>query len=418
MRTAIGRIYHFYAGVFHEWPPLLLVNFTVFLAEIAYFMTFGTLPLYLTGTLHAPTAAVGFVFAAFAIVETASKTPCGVISDRWGRMRMILLGLVLCICAPLLMARLGRWEPFLPVRILDGLGLAAVWPTLIVLITLRVKSRNSATALSTFNLAYIAGMGLGWMGGLEIGQITGDNQHVFYYSAIMYALALVSAVALLLADKRWRRSQVAEEHVVPAPILAGLRELARTQPCILHMLWIFVLVQVGTTMLAPILPLYARDDLGLSQHGMVQLLLLPVIIIAALAVPLGRLADWAGRDRAVLWGLAIGGVAMLGVPFFHEPWQKQAAIALLGCCYAAAGPAWLALTGDMAPTALRGTVIGAMNTAQGVGFVLGPILGTILYEHTSVRAPFVAAAILVIAAAIAVGFLVKDPGRKAGVCLR
>jgi len=412
MRTAIGRIYHFYAGVFHEWPALFLVNSTVFFTEVAYFMVFATLPLYLTGQLHAPAKAAGLVFSAFAIAETLGKTPAGVISDRWGRLRVVLIGLVLCAIAPVLMGVAPRWELFVFLRVFDGLGMAAVWPILLALIGVRVASGSRATALSTFNFAYMAGMGLGWIAGLEVGEWLGggDNRQVFFISAAIFFVAILSVGVLSLVE---RGRRIAERASVdkPPPLWEGLKEVARSRHVLLHMLWIFALLQLAITMLAPVVTLYARDVLKMNQHDMVKLLLVPVIVMAALAIPLGRLADKIGRARAAQLGIAVAGLALLGVPLLAEPWQKQAMMALLGGCYAITAPAWLALTSELAPTGMQGAAMGAMNTAQGLGFCAGPLVGTALYDIQA-DAPFVGSAVVLLVAALAALLLVKAPKQK------
>jgi MFS family permease len=44
-------------------------------------------------------------------------------------------------------------------------------------------------------------------------------------------------------------------------------------------------------------------------------------------------------------------------------------------------PTWLALVSDMAAPRVRGTVIGALGTAQGVGAVMGTYLSSHLYTN-------------------------------------
>ncbi len=44
------------------------------------------------------------------------------------------------------------WELFIPLRVLDGLAVAAVWPAVMALISERVRPRDKAMALAALDL--------------------------------------------------------------------------------------------------------------------------------------------------------------------------------------------------------------------------------------------------------------------------
>ena len=54
-----------------------------------------------------------------------------------------------------------------------------------------------------------------------------------------------------------------------------------------------------------------------------------------------------------------------------------------------ASPAEDALVADLAPAALRGSVMGAKEAAAGVGAALGPLAGGYVYEYWSQELAFV-----------------------------
>ena len=95
MKNSLIRVCETYGSVFRQWPALGLIMLTVFLAELAYAIIVPTLPLHLKNELSAPVVGIGLVFAAFALVETLFKTPAGAVRDRHGRLRLILIGLLL-----------------------------------------------------------------------------------------------------------------------------------------------------------------------------------------------------------------------------------------------------------------------------------------------------------------------------------
>lgn len=418
MKNPLSRLWQSYGSIFRQWPTLGLVMVTVFLAELAYAIIIPTLPLHLKNEMNAPVVGIGLVFATFALVETLFKTPAGAVSDRHGRLRIILLGLLLGTISPLLMTVVRLWELFIPLRVLDGMAVAAVWPAMMALISERVRPQDKATALAAFNLAWISGVGLGPAVGLEIGHRFGSNIYAFYASSVLLFCAALLALAIWWTNREPRlhpSSQNPDEAPnaatpsQPRSWLTRLRQLRDRRPVLLHMLWILALIQVGLTILLPVLPLYAQTVLGMTQHQMSQAFLGPIIVVAALALPLGRLSDRIGRDRAIHLALPLAAVALLVIPSVQQIWMLIAMAAVIGICFDLATPSWLALTSQLAPAHRQGLALGAMNTAQGLGFIIGPVLGAALYGYVSVTAPFWAAGLILGAAAAAAILLVRAP---------
>ena len=77
--------------------------------------------------------------------------------------------------------------------------------------------------------------------------------------------------------------------------------------------------------------------------------------------------------------------------------KASAAVLLLGGSYAVSSPAWLALMSETAPPGRTGLIMGASETAQGAGLVIGPVLGGSFYDRLGPAMPFVASAVLLTA---------------------
>ncbi len=427
MKRSLLSLVNTYSVVFRHWPPLVLLLAGTLLAQMAYAIITPTLPLFLrSGRLDTPISAIGLIFAAYAITETLFKAPAGAAGDKWGRTRIAVLGLLLGTVSPILMTMAWRWEFFLPLRAVDGLGVALVWPTVMALIGEKVPARDRAQAMSAFNLPYLGGLVLGMSGGLQIGHMTGDNRYAFYTSSVLLVCAALCMVGMAVWDVRrggkWgpaaRPAPVALPEGETGDLLSRtwwhkLVELRRRQATLLHMLWIFVFVQMAASLLVPILTLYARDWLHLSQAEMVKLFVVPGLLTALAAIPLGRLADKTGRPRAIRVGLVLGAVGLCLMAVVQaQAWLVAGLMTLLGISYVLVMPAWMALTSELAPAGRQGLALGAMNTAQGIGFVVASVLGALLYERVGPTAPFYTGGALLAMGAVLCTFLVK--GKQAG----
>lgn len=422
MRSTLRSLWRTYGIVFHHWPPLVLLLAATLLAQTAYAIITPTLPLFLrSNRLDTPVLAIGLIFAAYAVAETLFKAPAGAAGDKWGRSRVAILGLLLGTISPVLMTLVRNWELFIPLRALDGLGVALVWPTVMALIGEKVPAEDRAQAMSAFNLPYLGGLVLGMSAGLQIGHVTGDNRYAFYTSSLLLLAGALCVTAMAYWDRRrgGRWGPPARPAVVPGgPGAVGevlnrswwhrVGELRRRQATLLHMLWIFALIQMAASLLVPVLTLYARDWLHLTQAEMIKLFVVPGLATALLAMPLGRMSDRLGRERAIRAGLGLGALGLGLVPVADEaPWLVTGVMTLLGIAYVLVIPAWMALTSELAPRERQGLALGAMNTAQGLGFVAASVLGAALYRYLGPTAPFYAGAALLAGCAVASVFLVK-----------
>src|SRR5437879_4160695 len=180
------------------------------------------------------------------------------------------------------------------------------------------------------------------------------------------------------------------------------------------MLLVAFVQMIGVGLLAPILVIYAHDIVRLSDRWIGSLFLVMVLAVALASIPGGRLADRAGRSRAVVWGMALASVGMWLLPLAGRGNFLVLGVAamLLGGSYAVSSPAWLALMSETAPRGSTGMAMGASETAQGAGLIIGPLLGGFLYDRVGPQAPFVASAVL-LTAGTWLAFLVLGRNRPA-----
>jgi MFS family permease len=162
---------------------------------------------------------------------------------------------------------------------------------------------------------------------------------------------------------------------------------------LLAALYVVAFVQMlGAGLLVPIAAIYARQVVGLSEHAIGIVFLVLVLAVAAATIPAGRAADRLGKARMVLLGMVLGTAGMWAMPLATRLWELAGAAVLLGASYAASAPAWLALVSELAPPDRLGLAVGASETAQALGLVIGPLLGGLLWDVAGPQAPFVASA--------------------------
>ena len=384
------------------------------IAQLGFATVIPLLPLHLTERLGASVRLVGVVVATVALVETFFKTAWGGVSDRFGPRPVMIAGCVLSSIAPLVMSVLTVPILFVPLRLLDGLGSAALLPAAAAAIATATTPRQRTSGMALLNMFFLIGLGLGPVLGLFVAGAAGDFRAGFYLASALLAAAGALAV---LTFPRSRPREEPDAHIGYHTSLhpARLRAVVlgfRLSPQ-LASLYLSAFVQMfGVGLLVPIAAIYARRVLGLSEQAIGIVLFALVMAVAVASLPAGRLADRVGKMRLIVVGMVPGTIGMWLIPFSGRFWLLIFAGALLGVSYALWAPAWLALVSELAPPGNLGLAVGASETVQGLGLVLGPLLGGVLWDALGPRAPFIASAvILTLGTLIAARSLKVDPER-------
>jgi MFS family permease len=131
-----------------------------------------------------------------------------------------------------------------------------------------------------------------------------------------------------------------------------------------------------TTIAAP----YIAHSVGASLG---QLELIANAYLVALAVgllPAGRLADRIGRRRTFLLGVAVFGLASLGVALSHSVWELVVFRIVQGVAGALLQPAALALLRKAFPADKLGLPLGVWGGANALAIGLGPVIGGVIVQ--------------------------------------
>ncbi|KNB54157.1 MFS transporter [Streptomyces caatingaensis] len=125
-------------------------------------------------------------------------------------------------------------------------------------------------------------------------------------------------------------------------------------------------------------PVIGEEFSSASAAGLSWVLNGYTIVLAALLVPAGRLADTAGRRRSFLLGLALFGLASVGCGLAPGLSWLVAARIVQGVGAAVLVPTSLSLALPAFPAAGRATAVGAWTAISALAASGGPVLGGVL----------------------------------------
>jgi DHA1 family tetracycline resistance protein-like MFS transporter len=159
-----------------------------------------------------------------------------------------------------------------------------------------------------------------------------------------------------------------------------------------------------------IIPIFARrfEEMGGGVQAL-GLMIMAFALAQLLAAPImGSLADRHGRRPFIL--LALGSFAAANVGFLLASSVTAFTVvrALEGALSAGLYPAAMGVVADVAPEDERGRWIGVVMAGYGAGFILGPVVGGLLYDWLGYAAPFIASALMAGLAFVAAAILVPE----------
>jgi MFS transporter, DHA2 family, multidrug resistance protein len=151
-------------------------------------------------SLDASTGQLQWFVAAYTLVFAAALVPGGMLGDRYGRKKMLLVSLVVFGAASIACAVASSAAAFIAARALLGLGGALMLPTVLGLLPVLFEEKERARAIGAITAAVMLGYPIGpLLGGWMLTKF--DWSWVFLINLPVVALALV-AVTVLLPESR------------------------------------------------------------------------------------------------------------------------------------------------------------------------------------------------------------------------
>ncbi len=360
-------------------------------AEMAYgIVNFSAMPVYIKA-IQLPEQWIGGMAAAYLITEGILKSPFGLLGDRVGRKWLVLAGPALSTFTALLTPFVKNPYLLLLLRVIDGAGLAALWPSAFSLIGDYAAKEKQASAMSLFNISYMVGIAFGPAIGGGINDAAehlfhlseaASKQASFYVASVLFAATALTAFFMIPAAHHPHlppeaKAPEQELHAEGAISFRDFKKMLGRMPSLLALAFT-TFFGVGLIMAYAKLFIMERFELSESAYG--TLLIAPALAIGIASVPLGTLSDKIGKEKAIKIGMTLctaGFWTLLLLPY------RSALIVLgsvIGVGFVIAFPAMMAkVSGDCDPNQ-RGAALGAIGTAQGLGAIFGVTLSGFLYK--------------------------------------
>ena len=353
---------------------LLVVCTSTLLVMLGQGITAPTLPLF-AKTFGVSTAAVGLTLSVFAGARMLVNLPAGIAADRWGRRFLLVGGPLLAGAGGLLSATATSLETLLVWRFVAGVGSALYMTGAAIVVTDIATDANRGRLLAINQGALLLGVTLGPAIGGVLAALAG----------LRAPFVLVGVAALAAAV--WNYFRVPETvprdiaPARPADAPAAARGSGWGAALTLLLSVNFALVSLVTLSVffaragrQTLLPLFARDEIGLGEAGIGGVFALMALLNLLLVIPAGALFDRYGARAAIVPSAVVNALAFWLIGASSGALAFVAATVVLGLGSGILGPAPAAYAAAIVPPDRRGVAMGLFRTVGDVGFVIAPPL--------------------------------------------
>ncbi|WVN41676.1 MFS transporter [beta proteobacterium MWH-UniP1] len=342
---------------------------------------------------------IGIAVGVYGLTQALLQIPFGIASDRYGRRKVILVGLAVFALGSFVAALATSIEILAVGRALQGAGAISAAVTAFLADSTRDELRTRAMALIggtiglAFALSLIVAPALSAVMGME---------GLFWLTGLLVLAAMIPVV---------RMKEPARKKAMDASMDQAKKTVLSNGQLMRLNLGIFM-IHMTQTAIFVVIPL-ALIDMGtaLPEHWKIYL---PVVMLSFLAmIPPIFWAERTGHYKpAFLAAIGLMGTAIAGFAFVpHVIWIWAAVLFLFFTSFnllEAFLPSWVS---RVAPPEHRGLALGVYNTTQSLGLFTGGLLGGIMAKAFGETAVYLVCAATILVWGI-ISFGLKELGPR------
>lgn len=366
-----------------------MANFYIaaFLADLALGAVLLSLPLLLIYKFGATSLLLGLFGALGAFIYSSGVIATGRLSDRFNRRTILLFGCFLFILIYSTLPFLKHIGEVFFIYVFGAISMSMFWPTIQSWLSQGLDKENLVKSLTNFNVCWSAGLTLGF---LSAGFLFSLNQK----APFIFGVFLVAVVILLL----FKQPVFSEIRDKPARkvFLGTEKERPESARKFLGIAWCANFVSWYIVGLVRNLFPKLGSELGFSSSAIGFFVFLMFLAQTMVFFILGKTTRWHYRLLPIVLFQILAILALLVPVLTSTAAYFIFAMVFLGL---SSGMTYFSsLFYSLYGFIDKGKKSGIHEAFLGTGALFGPLIGGIVAHRFGIRAPYVAAALLLVAA--------------------
>ncbi len=375
---------------------------TVFAAMLGLGIIGPLMPIF-ASRLGATGIALGLVFSGFSLSRTITMPVVGYQSDKRGRKRFLIMGLILYSIISIGYLFTHNIVELIWLRLLHGMASAMVIPIAMAYAGELARKGREGEMMGTFSIATMTGLGVGPL----LGGVLTDW---FGESAAFVALTVLAAFAALLAFQFLPERNATHSKKQNGTFWENIQQVMKSRK-ILGVLWFRFVMTLARGTIISFFPLYAAAT-GQSLSSIGILLSTNMLLMSLFQKPFGSLSDRLGwRIPFILVGMVLAAVSLFLIPFAHSFQMLLLLNIVMGIGGALAFPAAVALVVEFGREIGMGSAMGYFNMALSTGMIFAPIFSGMVYDMWDINTIFYVNGSIILAG-IGVFYMLVHPLRR------
>jgi MFS family permease len=343
-------------------------------------------------------SAIGVAIAVYGLARFLVAMPAGQLADRAGRRGVLALGGLVTAAGNLLCAYAPTYVLFIGGRFVAGAGASLVLIGGTIVLADITTPANRGRTMAIYQGVFLFAVGVGPVPGGLLAERFGLAAPFLVYTIAGAAAAVVAWLAI--PETRAGHASGAAIAAAELPAFGTqLRLLTGRIGFVLATLVSFMGAVARTGALFNVIPVLARDRLGLSADRIGVGLAVASLVGLALIYPSGVLVDRFGRKLLIVPATLMSAASML--VFIVAPsygWFLTACV-VWSLATGVSGAAPAAYAADVSPPGMNAAAMSAFRMLSDAGYVLGPIALGLVADLFGADVALATAAVLLAAAA-------------------
>ena len=383
---------------------VILLGLVSFFADISSEMVYPLIPLYLSSRFGATPLLVGFIEGIAESLASLLKVFSGYLTDRTQKKKPIaFLGYSTGLIYKLALIFANSWIAILGARVIDRVGKGIRTTPRDVMVAESAQKDRTGTAFGVHKAMDMAGSALGILiAYFLVKNSLGNTNYPFIFLISMIPAGLSLVMFFFIKEQKHHQIKKRE------PFWKHFITLPKSLKWYLLVVFLFTLGNSSNTFL-----LLKAKNIGFSEANVIFLYFLYNISASLLAIPAGRRSDQIGRKPVLIAAYVVFALAYFGFAVVNRSEVMVGLFILYGVYTALITGVERAYISEIAPQEFRGTLLGLHGTIIGLTLFPASMIAGVLWTMIDASAPFIFGGSLALAAALTLGFVMKD-NRKEG----